>query len=277
MMAVDIAAIQFEAGPDASVEANLSRAMEQVRSLDDAVKIACFPEYFATPYFPAKQDSAAFELAEPDDGEFVATIREGAEATGTAIVAPFFERGMDGGRYYNTALVADATGAVAGKYRKLHPFQRPGYNEEFYFSPGDLGAPVFDLGNITVGVMICYDRHFPELARVLALRGADLIFVPTCSFGEENRDEVWVKELTGIAVANSVYVVGVNRAGTEGGERHFGGTTLIAPDGEEIRTLSAEPGVLRCEVDPGVVMETRRTTKHLNDIRNELLPRLDRL
>lgn len=275
-MSVNTAAIQFEAGPEESVESNLARAMDLIRDLEN-VDVACLPEYFATPYFPAEQDPDAFELAVPDDGDFVATVCETARNTNTALIVPFFEEGMPGGRYYNTAIVIDESGDIVGKYRKLHPFQRPGYNEEFYFTRGDLGAPVFDLGGVTIGVMICYDRHFPEIARVQALRGADVIFVPTCSFGEENRDEVWVKELTGIAVANSVYVVGVNRAGTEGESRHFGATTLIGPDGHEIQTLSAAPDVLLGEIDPRHVTETRRTTKHLNDIRDELLPQIHRL
>jgi N-carbamoylputrescine amidase len=251
--------------------------MDKVRALGDDVDIACLPEYFSTPYFPAEQDPAAFDLAVPIDSEFVETVRSTAAEADTAVVAPFFEEGMQGGRYYNAAVIVGSDAAVRGTYRKLHPFQRPGYNEEYYFARGDLGAPVFDLGELTVGVMLCYDRHFPEIARVLALRGADVVFVPTCSFGEENRDAVWVKELTGLAVANSVYVVGVNRAGSEGGSTHFGATTAIAPDGEELETLSAEPGVLRVTADPATVTETRRTTKHLNDIREELLPDLDRL
>jgi predicted amidohydrolase len=276
-MSMHIAAIQFEVGSEALIDENLERAMEQVRRLEEGVDVACFPEYFTTSYFPAEQDPAAFELAESDDGKLIEIVRQTARETETALIAPFFERGHEGDRYYNAAIVVGRNGDVVGKYRKLHPFQRPGYNESFYFAPGDLGAPVFDLGQITAGVMICYDRHFPEIARVQALRGADVVFVPTCSFGEENRDEVWVKELTGIAVANSVFVVGVNRAGEEKGMRHFGGTTLIAPDGEEIKTLSTQPDVISRQIDPDQVTETRRKTKHLNDIRDELLPDLERL
>lgn len=276
-MSADIVAIQFEAGPDASPEANLDRAMEQVRDGAGDAAIACLPEYFATPYFPAEQNPGQFDLAVREDGEFVDRIRETAADTGTAIVAPVFEEGHPGGRYYNTALVVGADGDLRGKYRKLHPFQRPGYNEQYYFAPGDLGAPVFDVGGVTAGIMLCYDRHFPELARVLALRGADVVFVPTCSFGEENRDEVWVKELTGLAVANSVYVVGVNRAGAENGKQHFGASTAIDPSGGELETLGTEPGALRVSIDPSTVSEVRHTTKHLNDIREELLPDLERL
>ena len=276
-MSSDIVAIQFEAGPDAAPEANLTRAMEQVREVAGDAAIACLPEYFATPYFPAEQDPEQFDLAVRDDSEFVHRVRETAADTDTAIIAPVFEEASPGGRYYNTALVVGANGDIRGKYRKLHPFQRPGYNEQYYFAPGDLGAPVFDVGDLTVGIMLCYDRHFPELARVLALRGADVLFVPTCSFGEENRDEVWVKELTGLAVANSAYVVGVNRAGRENGMNHFGASTAIDPSGEELQTLDTEPGELSVSIDPATVSEVRHTTKHLNDIREELLPDLDRL
>lgn len=272
-----VAAVQFEAGPDAGAEENLERAMATLRETAADADVACLPEYFATPYFPAEQDSDAFSLAVREESAFVDTICDTAAEIGTAVVAPVFEEAHPGGRYYNTALVVDGDGELAGKYRKLHPFQRPGYNEAYYFAPGDLGAPVFSLGELTIGVMICYDRHFPEIARVQALRGADVVFVPTCSFGEENRDAVWVKELTGIAVSNSVYVVGVNRAGVERGNTHFGASTVIDPTGRELGTLGSDPDTLSVDVDPQHVTAVRRTTKHLNDVRAELLPDLDRL
>lgn len=274
---VRVATVQFEAGPDASPEANLDRAMDVLREEATDADVACLPEYFATPYFPAEQDPDAFDLAVRETDPFVDTIRETASDIDTAVVAPVFEEGMPGGRYYNAALVVGADGDLVGKYRKLHPFQRPGYNEQFYFSPGDLGAPVFEVAGLTVGVLICYDRHFPEIARVQALRGADVVFVPTCSFGEENRDAVWSAELTGMAVANSVYVAGVNRAGTERGNDHFGGSTVVDPRGEELGRLGTDPGTLVADVDPDHVAEVRRKTKHLNDIRAELLPDFDRL
>lgn len=276
-MSPHIAAVQFEASPDAEPDANLDRAMDVLRETTADADVACLPEYFATPYFPAEQDPEGFDLAVSEDSAFVDRIRETAADIDTAVIAPIFEEGLPGGRYYNTALVVDADGDLAGKYRKLHPFQRPGYNETYYFSPGDLGAPVFDVGGLTIGIMICYDRHFPEIARVEALRGAEVVFVPTCSFGEENRDAVWVKELTGIAVANSTYVVGVNRAGTEGGQTHFGASTVIDPTGEEIDTLDADPDTLITEVSTSTVTDVRNRTKHLNDIRSELLADFDSL
>lgn len=276
-MTPTIAAVQFEAGPDQSLDANLDRALATIREEAGDAAIACLPEYFSTPYFPAEQDPANFDLAVPVDGEFVDRVRDAAADTDTAIVAPFFEEGYPGGRYYNAAVVVDADGAVRGTYRKLHPFQRPGYNEQYYFAPGDHGAPVFEAGGLTVGIMLCYDRHFPELARVLALRGAEVIFVPTCSFGEENRETVWIHELTGLAVATSTYVVGVNRAGDEDGKTHFGTSTVVDPTGATVGTLDAGPDVLLASVDPDHVADVRSRTKHLNDVRDELLPDMDRL
>ncbi|WP_152039498.1 carbon-nitrogen hydrolase family protein [Salinigranum salinum] len=272
-----VAAVQFEAGPDATPEENLERAMTTLRETAAAADVACLPEYFATPYFPAEQDSEAFSLAVPVDSPFVDEIRETAADIDTAVVAPIFEEGQPGGRYYNTAVVVDTDGEIVGTYRKMHPFERPGYHEKYYFAPGDLGVPVFDVGGLTIAVMICYDRHFPEIARVAALRGADVVFVPTCSFGDENRESVWVGELTGIAVSNSIYVVGVNRAGTERGESHFGLSTAIDPTGRELQTLDADPDTLLTTVDPDLVQDVRRTTKHLNDVRAELLPDLNDL
>lgn len=273
---IDVAAIQFRCGPEATVESNLERAMARIRQDAAGADVVCLPEYFSTPYFPAEQDPAAFDLAVPDDGEFVETVRATAESTETTIVAPFFELGEPGGRYFNAAVVVDGSG-VRGKYRKLHPFQRPGYHETFYFAPGDLGAPVIEVDGLSVGIMLCYDRHFPELARTYALKGADAVFVPTCSFGHENREAVWEKELTGLAVANSLYVVGVNRAGSEGENHHFGATVAVDPTGDVLGRLDDDPGILRETLDPTLVSAVRGRTKHLNDIRAELLPDLDRL
>lgn len=272
-----VAAVQLEARPDATPTSNLDRAMAALRDTAADANLACLPEYFATPYFPAEIDDESFDLAVPADGEFVDTIRETAAAIGTAVIAPIFELAQPGGRYYNTALVVDGDGELVGKYRKLHVFHRPGYNETYYFAPGDLGAPVFEVGGLTVGIMICYDRHFPEIARVQALRGADVVFIPTCSFGEENRKAVWTKELTGIAVANSVYVVGVNRAGSEQGKTHFGRSAVIDPSGGEVDALGADPETLVADLDPSVVTDVRRTTMHLNDVRSELLPDFERV
>jgi len=276
-MTPTIAAIQFEAGPNGSLESNLERALETIRADASDATIACLPEYFSTPYFPAEQDPVNFDLAVPLDSEFVEKIQETAADVETVIVAPFFEEGYLGGRFYNSTVVVDADGSISGRYRKLHPFQRPDYNEQYYFAPGNLGAPVFEVGGLTIGIMLCYDRHFPELARVLALRGAEAIFVPTCSFGEENRDEIWVHELTGLAVATSTYVVGVNRAGEEAGKTHFGTSVVVDPTGETVAKLGADPDVLEATVDPDHVSEVRSRTKHLNDIRDELLPDLNRI
>ncbi|WP_336361451.1 carbon-nitrogen hydrolase family protein [Haladaptatus sp. ZSTT2] len=274
---VRVATVQFEAGPDATPEANVARASEVLRANVADVDLACLPEYFATPYFPKEQNPEAFDFAVTEESPLVETLCEVAAEIETALILPIFEEGHPGGRYYNTALVVSKAGEIVGKYRKLHPFQRPGYNETYYFSPGDLGAPVFEVAGLTVGVMICYDRHFPEIARVQALRGADIVFVPTCSFGEENRDAVWSAELRAMAVSNSVYVAGVNRAGTEGDSTHFGASMVADPTGEELGRLGPEPDTLVAEVDPSHVSQVRRTTKHLNDIRAELLPDLDRL
>lgn len=272
-----LAAIQLRAEPNATLEENVERAMQSVDQIGSGADLVVLPEYFSTSYFPSDQDPDDFNLALEENDPVLRIVKRTAAESETAVVAPLFEKGMAGGRYYNTAFVIDRRGTQVGKYRKLHPFQRPGYNERYYFAPGNLGVPVFDVAGIKFGIMLCYDRHFPEIARVAALRGAEAMLVPTCSFGEENRDRVWLKELTGIAVANSLYVLGVNRAGSDGGKTHFGATTAVDPRGNELNTLDADPGKLLVDIDPSLVEEVRRTTKHLNDVREELLPDLDSL
>src|SRR5438552_4101593 len=160
-------------------EHNLTEIEKLVaRSAEDQVDILCVHELATTIYFCYENNPAFRQLAEPENGASVTRIRRAAAKHGVAVVFPFYERIADG-RLYNSAVVIDKDGSVAGKCRKMSipsitrtvdPNETPG-DEQYYFTPGDLGFPVFDVAGLKVGILICYDRHFVEAARVLGLQG----------------------------------------------------------------------------------------------------------
>src|SRR5579884_947441 len=150
-------------------EKNVEKAISYVKKASEAGSdIICLQELFSTIYFAYTQEPKYFQLAEKEYG--------------IAIIAPIFELDSDvPGIYYNTAVVIDSNGEYKGKYRKTHLPQLPGYDEKYYFKPGNLGYPVFEVSNHKIGVYICYDRHFPEGPRIMALKGAEMVFIPTCT------------------------------------------------------------------------------------------------
>ena len=145
-------------------------------------QIVCLQEIFNGPYFCAEQETRWYDVAEAiPDGPIVRMMREEARKLHVALIVPIYEREQEG-IYYNAAAVIANDGSYLGKYRKTHiPHVAPGFWEKFYFRPGNLGYPVFDLGFARIGVYICYDRHFPEGARALGLNGAEIVFNPSAS------------------------------------------------------------------------------------------------
>jgi N-carbamoylputrescine amidase len=250
---------QFTARADR--EYNLRQIESLVAQSGDAgVDILCLHELATTIYFCFENAPHHRELAEPDDGESVTRVREAAARAGVGVIFPFYERTPEG-KLFNTALVLDDDGAIVGKYRKMsipaikRTVESEGEtpaDEQFYFSPGDLGFPVFDLAGIRVGILICYDRHFPEAARALGLQGADIVFVPTATYRRWIQ-RVWEAELTGHAIANCYYVAGVNRVGVEQGgapgRSYFGSSVAVDPSGEVLaRASDSEAGLVTVDI-----------------------------
>ncbi len=154
------------------------------RYIDEAaargVRILCLQEIFFGPYFCAEQDAKWYGLAEPIPGPTVDWAQGLARKHQMAMVVPIYEQAMPG-VYYNTAAVLDADGSLLGIYRKNHIPHLKGFWEKFYFKPGNLGYPTFATRYARVGVYICYDRHFPEGARLLGLNGAEIVFKPSAT------------------------------------------------------------------------------------------------
>jgi N-carbamoylputrescine amidase len=259
-------------------DANVERSAELVREAGEAgAQIICLPELATTQYFCFEMNRDFMQLAEPVPGPATRAIGEAAAAADAWVVLPLYEHGDDG-QLYNSAVVIDRSGEVAGLYRKnVIPLMKfPGVQgvEKFFFRPGNLGYPVFptDLG-ITIGITICYERHFPEGPRSLALAGADVIFVPTATPAGRH---MWEVELRAMAIANLLWVGGVNRVGRDRGSdvsdmEFYGGSLFSAPDGEVIsRAATDGDEIVYAEIDPDRSAKLREDWGFFRDRRPEI-------
>ena len=227
--------------PDKASLAEVREAMiaKHVRLIDEAaargVQILCLQELFYGPYFAAEQDPRWYQFTEKvPDGPTLLLMQEIAKKHAMVMVVPVYEEEAKG-VYYNTAAVLDADGRYVGKYRKNHiPHCLPAFWEKFYFKPGNLGYPVFKTRYATIGVYICYDRHFPEGGRMLGLHGAEIVFVPSATTSGHS-DNLWKIEQTAMAIANGYFVGTNNRVGREApwnfGE-FYGSSYFCNPYGE---------------------------------------------
>lgn len=271
---VKIAGVQFIGQADK--EANINTAVRMVRqAAAKGAQMVCLPELFSTMYFCVETRQEYFDWAETIPGPTIEVMGALARETGIVLIAPIFERTSDG-RFFNAAAVIGPDGAVIGTYRKSSiPFMDPSRsseprgNEKFYFSPGDLGFPTFDTPFGRVGILICYDRHFPEAARVLGLGGAEIVFVPTATTFMTRY--LWDLELRGHAIANIYYVCGVNKVGVDvdgSARNHFGNSMVVNPRGEILVEASdSEEDIAIAEVDLSVIPELRSLWGYYRDRR----------
>lgn len=238
------------------------------------VQVLCLQEIFTGPYFCAEQKEHWYKSAEKiPDGPTVQLMQEQARQYGMAIIVPIYEMEMEG-IYYNTAAVIDGAGKYLGKYRKTHiPHVAPGFWEKFYFRPGNLGYPVFDLGFAKIGVYICYDRHFPEGARALGLKGAEIVFNPSATVAGLS-EYLWKLEQPAHAVANGYFVGAINRVGFEDPWRigEFYGTSYFCdPRGQIIAEASRDKDeLLVADLNLEKIQEVRSTWQFFRDRRPEL-------
>jgi beta-ureidopropionase len=234
-------------------------------------QITCLQEIFYGPYFCAEQRTRWYDLTEPiPDGPTIKLMQDLARQHRMALVVPIYEREQEG-VYYNTAAVIDNTGKYLGKYRKTHiPHVAPGFWEKFYFRPGNLGYPVFDLGFVKIGVYICYDRHFPEGARALGLNGAEIVFNPSATVAGLS-EYLWKLEQPAHAVANGYFVGAINRVGTEAPwniGQFYGTSYFCSPRGKIIAEASREKDeVLIADLDLDQIKEVRQTWQFFRDRR----------
>ena len=281
----NIGLVQMSMGSDP--EANFAAAVRHIREAARlGAQIVCLPELFRAQYFCQREDLRLFDLAEPIPGPSTEKLGEVARESGVAIIASLFERRAPG-LYHNTAVTIDAGGKIASVYRKMHIPDDPLYYEKYYFAPGDLGFQAVDLEPGRVGTLVCWDQWYPEGARITALKGAEVLFYPTAigwhpaekeEFGAAQYD-AWQTIQRAHAIANGVYVAGVNRVGHESGDvlgnrvagpglEFWGGSFLADPFGRIIAKASHDSEeILIGEIDLALIEETRRNWPFLRDRR----------
>ncbi len=236
-------------------------------------QVLCLQELFYGPYFCAEQKTRWYELTEPiPDGPTTRLMMETAKRLGIVMVVPIYEEEISG-VYYNTASVIDADGRYLGKYRKHHiPQVAPGFWEKFYFRPGNTGYPVFQTAAGKIGVYICYDRHFPEGARILGLNGAEIVFNPSATVAGLS-EYLWKLEQPAHAVANGYFVGAINRVGTEApwniGE-FYGQSYFCDPRGRFVAEASRDKDELVvADLNLDLIHEVRNTWQFYRDRRPE--------
>ena len=244
-------------------------------------KLVVLQELHSGPYFCQTEDAAVFDQAEPIPGPVTDAFSTLAKALGIVLVTSLFERRAPG-LYHNTAVVFEADGSIAGKYRKMHIPDDPGYYEKFYFTPGDLGFSPIDTSVGRLGVLVCWDQWYPEAARLMALSGAELLIYPT-AIGWDPQDpleerqrqrEAWITVQRGHAVANGLPVIAVNRVGVEAapggsGQQQFWGSSFVAgPQGEIVAQAGTEQEqTLVVRIDRDRSEQVRRVWPFLRDRR----------
>ena len=262
-----VAAIQFSNKGDG--ENNLGKAIELSNlAVERGAGLIAFPELCTTKWFPSKMRQGYFDLAETIPGPSTDRMCRFALENDVVAVLPVFEKGGKG-RYYNSAAVIDANGALLGVYRKAHVPNVPGWNERFYFLPGDLGFPVFSTKVGRIGVQLSWDVFFPEGSRILALKGARMIVVPTSNAHAScNR---WERMLAGNAISNGIFILRVNRVGKEDKQTFYGKSFCMDPHGELLqKAAGARDSVHLTAVDLGDVDSVRNEWAFFRDRREEL-------
>lgn len=280
---LNVALIQQACG--ATREANLQASVGHIRAARaQGAELILLPELHLGPYFCQVEDTGYFDLAEPIPGPTTLELGQVAKDLGVVIVASLFERRAPG-LYHNTAVVLEKDGSVAGKFRKMHIPDDPGYYEKFYFTPGDIGFKPIQTSVGKLGVLVCWDQWYPEAARLMALAGADLLLYPTAigwnpddTEEEQQRQlDAWITVQRGHAVANGLPVLACNRIGHEPdpspnsrGIQFWGNSFVAGPQGEFLAHANEqETRLLQVELDLKRSEDVRRIWPFLRDRRTD--------
>lgn len=264
-----------------NAEANLAVIEQRVaEAAAQGAKLVLLQELHNGAYFCQHECVDEFDLAEPIPGPSTERLGALARQHGVVLVSSLFEK-RAAGLYHNTAVVFDADGSTAGKYRKMHIPDDPGFYEKFYFTPGDLGFEPIDTAVGRLGVLVCWDQWYPEAARLMALAGAELLLYPTAIGFDPSDDaaekarqrDAWILSHRGHAVANGLPVLSCNRVGHEpsplgaSGIDFWGNSHVLGPQGEFLAEAGSDPTILTCEVDLGRSEHVRRIWPFLRDRR----------
>lgn len=252
---------------------------EQALSLKGkGIDLVILPELFHTPYFPFEENADFFNLAIEKDHPLVKEWQGIAKELNAVIVFPFFEKRARG-IYHNSAFVFERDGSIAGLYRKSHIPDDPAFYEKYYFIPGDTGFEPIKTSAGTLGVLICWDQWFPEAARIMSLKGADLLIYPTAigwmkSEPQEiypRQQDSWKTIMRGHGIANRTFVIAANRFGQEGDLNFWGTSFTAAPDGFILNQAPTDsPCILFSEINLSETEENRRWWPHFRDRRIDI-------
>lgn len=260
-----VAAIQMSGSADK--DANIRRAEKLLTiAAEKGVRIASLPQLFNTHWFPQEIKEKNKELAENMNGPTIEAMRKVSRSLEMILVCPIFER--DGNFFYNTAFVLNEKGDIVGRYRKVHVPQIPLWEERSYFNPGD-AFPVFQTRYASIGVQLCWDIFFPEVSRILALKGAQIIFTPTASAFYESHDK-WERAAMASAHANGIFIIRVNRVGKEKKQEFYGRSFCVSPYGDLLGGPGgSSEGVVLAEVDLNEIKRARSIWPFFRDRKGE--------
>jgi len=279
MTEITVAALQLPLG-SLDEQDNIAAVSSLVEAAaGQGARIVLPPELFSGPYFCKVEDEALFALARPvQEHPSVKAMQALAAKLKVVIPTSFFER--DGHHYYNTLALIDERGEIVGTYRKSHIPDGPGYEEKYYFRPGNDGFKVWDVAGTRIGVGVCWDQWYPECARVMALMGAELLFYPT-AIGSEPYDSgldtsrMWRRAMLGHAVSNCMPVIAANRIGTEDGQRFYGHSFICDEWGDFAAEFgAAETGALVVRLDLARAARHRAGMGFFRDRRPQLYTRI---
>jgi N-carbamoylputrescine amidase len=278
---IKVAAIQRAFSKD--LEANVAQMLKDVElAASKGAQVILPPELFEGPYFCREEKDEFFAWAKPVEGHpTIAKFQALAKKLGVVVPVSFFER--EGPHHYNSLAMIDADGSLMGVYRKSHIPDGPGYEEKFYFRPGNTGFKVWKTRFGNIGVGICWDQWYPECARAMALMGAEILLYPT-AIGSEPEDpslntkDLWQRAMIGHAVSNVIPVVAANRIGTEDGQHFYGHSFISDHRGNKVAELpDGEAGVITAEFDLDLVRKNRASFGFFRDRRPELYSAITQL
>jgi len=272
-----------------SREENLQRARRKiVEAAEQGARLICLPELFCSIYFCQQEDPRFFELAEPVPGYTTDYFSQLSKTVDSVLVVPLFERSTSG-EYYNSLVVINPDGSIAGRYRKMHIPNDPQFQEKYYFTPGDLGFQAIQTAVGKIGSMICWDQWYPEAARLCALDGAEVLIYPTAigwlpgekeGVGAMYLDS-WKTIQRGHSIANGIYTASVNRVGIEPNQasdseiEFWGHSFIVDPRGHIIAEASGEDEeILYGKIEPQLTSETRQTWPFFRDRRIDAYDKL---
>jgi N-carbamoylputrescine amidase len=263
---------------------NLRTALDKIASAGKkGAKLVCLPELFRSLYFCQKQDYKCFQLAEPIPGPTTQALSNAAKKHKITLVSSLFEK-RAGGLYHNTAVVFGPNGKILGTYRKMHIPDDPGFNEKFYFTPGDTGFQPIDTPAGRLGILVCWDQWYPEAARLMALRGAQILIYPTAigwARGEKkevchDQRSAWQTIQRSHAIANGLFVLSINRTGRENNLDFWGTSFISNPIGHVVSEASTDrPEILHATLNLSETTTTRQHWPFLRDRRIDAYAGLD--